>query len=230
MSSPWLEVVGWAGSAVLIVSLLQSRVLRLRQLNLVASVVLVFYNAVVGVWPMLGMNLAIVGINLWHLAKLRREGGGFSVVEVRPDDPVLAGLLARHGDDIARFNPGTDLDAPDVDLAGLVLRGDETVGVVLARDDGGGTARIVLDYVTPRYRDVRPGRHVYGASGFFTDRGYRRVVAPTGMRANDGYLHHVGFRRVGDDLAIDLPGAPAPEPAPAPAPGARPGPGGSGGR
>ena len=33
----WLEVVGWIGSALLIVSLLQTRVLRFRILNLAAS-------------------------------------------------------------------------------------------------------------------------------------------------------------------------------------------------
>ena len=42
----WLDVLGWAGSALLIYSLMQARVLRFRLLNLVACVILMIFNAV----------------------------------------------------------------------------------------------------------------------------------------------------------------------------------------
>ena len=91
----WLEVVGWAGSIVLIVSLLQSRPVRLRQLNLVANVVLVFYNSMVRVWPMVGVNAALVVINLWHLLKLSDEEAsdddGAADASPDPRDPETAG-------------------------------------------------------------------------------------------------------------------------------------------
>jgi hypothetical protein len=67
------DIIGWAGSALLIVSLLQHDMMRLRVLNLVASVVLVAYNAWAGVWPMVGMNGAVVLINIWFIVKLRRD-------------------------------------------------------------------------------------------------------------------------------------------------------------
>ena len=41
----WLDALGWAGSALLIFSLLQARVLRFRVLNLIASTVLTVFNA-----------------------------------------------------------------------------------------------------------------------------------------------------------------------------------------
>ena len=67
----WVEVLGWVGSALLIVSLLQTRLLRLRVLNTIAAVVLVAFNWLIGVWPMTVMNLAIVVINLVQIARLR---------------------------------------------------------------------------------------------------------------------------------------------------------------
>lgn len=204
----WLEVLGWAGSALLVTSVLQPRLLRLRQLNLVASVLLVAYNAALGVWPMVAMNLAIAGINVWHLARLvrsRHDPAAYAVVEVVPDDPYLAHLLAHHGADIARFNPGFAWDGtrPGA-FAFLVLRGGETVGCVLAHDAGDGVAEVALDYVAPRFRDFTPGEFVFQQSGLFTDRGYRSVVAPRGMRAADAYLAKVGFRPRGDDRVLDL--------------------------
>ena len=58
LADHWLDLFGWAGSALLIVSLLQARVLRFRVLNLVAGLMLVLFNACIGVWPMVAMNLA----------------------------------------------------------------------------------------------------------------------------------------------------------------------------
>ena len=68
----WLEVFGWAGSALLVISLLQTRMLRLRILNLIASLALVAYNAMVAVWPMVGMNLVVAAIDVYFIMKIIR--------------------------------------------------------------------------------------------------------------------------------------------------------------
>ena len=47
----WLDLIGWCGSALLIVSLMQARVLLFRVLNLFASVVLTGFNAALEIWP-----------------------------------------------------------------------------------------------------------------------------------------------------------------------------------
>ena len=54
MSSWSIQALGWAGSALLIFSLLQQRVLRFRLLNLTASCTLIVFNAMLHVWPMVG--------------------------------------------------------------------------------------------------------------------------------------------------------------------------------
>ena len=145
----WLDIVGWAGSALLVFSLLQSRVLRFRLLNTVACGVLVFFNAMIGVWPMVAMNLVLAAINLWFIAQLlrqRHDEAAFEVLRVHTDDDYLAHVLSTHADDIHRYQPDFAGPQPD-EGAFIVIKGDETVGVVvLARD--GETARVRLDYVT----------------------------------------------------------------------------------
>ena len=69
----WVEVFGWIGSALLIVSLLQGKMLTLRIINSVASAMLVVYNILVETWPMVGMNAAVILINAWHIRKILRE-------------------------------------------------------------------------------------------------------------------------------------------------------------
>jgi hypothetical protein len=201
-------VIGWAGSAILITSLLQTRVLRLRQLNLVAAVLLVVYNAALGVWPMVAMNVCIAAINVWHLVRLlrtRHDPGTYEVVEIGPAESYLVNVMTRHHADIARFNPEIEWAAASPGaMAFLVLREGETVGVVLARDAAHGVAQVELDYVLPRFRDFTPGEFVYQRSGLFTDRGFRRVIAPRRMRQAEAYLTGVGFRREGPDRVLDL--------------------------
>jgi hypothetical protein len=202
----WLDVIGWAGSALLVWSLVQSRLLHLRLFNLVGCVVLLGYNLALRVWPMVGLNLVLAGINLWYLVRhytTRHDGRRYEVVELGADDGFLGHVLRVHGRDIARFNPGFTGPA---DLPGrtalLVMCGDEVVGVVLLRTVDDGVAQIELDYVTRKYRDLTPGEFVFHRSGVLAGRGLRRVVTRPGML--EPYYDRLGFRPHGDAYALDL--------------------------
>jgi hypothetical protein len=202
----WLDIVGWAGSALLVWSLLQARILRLRALNLIGCLILIGYNAAIGVWPMVGLNVVLAVINVWYLGTMlatRHDERAYRVVEVGTDDEFLAHVLRVHADDIARFNPG--FAWPGVGpgrSAYVVVRGDEVVGVVLVRAIGGDVAQVELDYVTQRFRDFTPGEFVYRRSHLFTERGFRRVVTPPGMVTP--YYDRLGFRRAGDSYVLEL--------------------------
>jgi hypothetical protein len=190
----WLEVVGWAGSALIIVSLMQARVLRFRVLNLVGAFFATVYNSIIGVWPFAAMNAVIVVIDVYWLVRLLRERHDetvYSVVEVDGDDAYLRHVLRVHDDDIARFQPAFTADGGGA--AFLVQRGDETVGVVVVRDAGDGVGRVELDYVTPRFRDFTPGEFVYRHSGVFAAHGLRSLVVDA-LPQNREYFERVGFR------------------------------------
>src|SRR3954447_568345 len=191
----WLDLVGWCGSALLVISLMQARVLRFRVLNLVACVVLTGFNAALQIWPMVAMNAVLTVINLWHIRRLvttRHDEAVFEVLEVGPEDEYLRHVLRIHGADILKFQPDLVWDgAAPGRLAFLVQRDDETVGVVLVRDEGDGVARVELDYVTPRYRDFSPGEFVWRRSTVLRQRGFHRVVTPAQMV--DAYYGRLGF-------------------------------------
>jgi hypothetical protein len=203
---PWLDIVGWAGSALLIYSVMQARVLRFRVLNLAACVVLAGFNAALGIWPMVAMNIALCGINLWHIRKLvgtRHDETAYEVLEVGPADEYLRHVLQVHGADILQHQPDFRWDgAAPGRIAFLVQRADETVGVVLVRDAGDGVARVVLDYVTPRYRDFSPGEFVWRRSNVLRDRGFRSVLTPERMVGP--YYARLGFEPR-DNGAFELP-------------------------
>ncbi|MEU8662162.1 hypothetical protein [Actinoplanes philippinensis] len=202
-----LDVIGWVGSALLVWSLLQSRLLRLRALNLVGCLVLIGFNAAVGVWPMVGLNVVLAVINVWYLWRMlatRHDDKVYQVVEVRTDDAFLLHVLRAHHEDIKRFNPGfgTDHLARPGAAAFLIVHVDEVAGVVVFHTADDGVAQVDLDYVVERYRDLTPGEFVFRRSGYFTDRGCRVVLTPPGMRAP--YYGRLGFQRSGDSYRLEL--------------------------
>lgn len=200
-----LEAIGWAGSAILVVSLLQTNLHRLRWINLVGCLVLVGYNAVLGVWPMVGLNVVLSAVNIWHLVRAARERHdqrAYEILQVDGGDSYLRHVLRIHDADIRRFNPELVLDPFAGDDAYLVLTGDETVGVTIVRPEPEGVAQVLLDYVTPRYRDRSPGELVFGPAGPIRGSGYRRVKTPPGMVAP--YYDRLGFTRVGDHFELTV--------------------------
>lgn len=204
-----LDAVGWAGSALLVWSLLQTRLLRLRALNLLGCLVLIGFNGAVGVWPMVGLNVVLAVINIWYLVRMlatRHDDKAYQVVEARTDDGLLAHVLRTHHDDIVRFNPGftpQDLHRDNA-AAFLIVNVDEVVGVVVFHVAANGVAQVKLDYVTERYRDFTPGEFVFRHSRYFIDRGCHTVITPPGMRAP--YYGRLGFRRDGDSYVLELAG------------------------
>lgn len=204
-----LEVFGWVSSILVVWSLMQARVLRFRVMNLAGAALATVVNALLGIWPFAAMNGAIAVIDvywIWRLTRDRHDSDVYDVVEVGIDDAYLHHVLRVNADDVAATHPsfrmagagagsGAADSTPDRS-AFLVLRGDETVGMVVVRDAGGGVGEVELDYVTQRFRDFTPGEFVYRRSGVFSDKGFAKLVVVAEPGTSD-YYQRVGFQRVG---------------------------------
>ncbi len=204
LATYWLELLGWGGSALLVYSLLQRRVLRFRILNLLGGSVLITFNALMGVWPMVALNLVTSLINVYFIVRLRREAhdeAAYEVFEVGADDAYLRHTLRSHASDINKLQPTFTGEVLPGEEAFIVVKGDETVGVVVIRRDG-TIARVMLDYVTPKFRDFTPGEFVWRRSDLLTSRGYRHVM--THPAQVNPYYEEIGFRRNGDAWLLDL--------------------------
>ncbi|MCU0279841.1 MAG: hypothetical protein MUE31_13255 [Candidatus Nanopelagicales bacterium] len=190
-----LEIFGWIGSGLIVLSLAQARVWRFRVMNFIGAVIATVYNAMLSIWPFAAMNLIIAVIDAYWIVKLNRErqpqSHPYDLLEVDHDDAYLQHFLTTHAADTKKFFPEFDPQAASASNV-LVVRGDETVGVVTIAEIREGTADISLDYVTERFRDFSPGTFVYEDSGMFERLGVTRVTAPAS--AGEAYLKKMGFR------------------------------------
>lgn len=194
-----LELVGYAASVLVAVSLMMSSILRLRVINLVGSLAFTVYGALIGAYPVAAVNGFIVLINLYYLRQMLRTKEFFRLVSVRPDSEYIATFLSYHAAEIERFVPGFAFDPASTDNALFVLRDMMPAGLLLGRVHD-GALHVALDFVIPQYRDFKIGRYLFQEEAdFFRARGIRQIVAPAGNDQHAAYLRRMGFHPVPGD-------------------------------
>ncbi len=194
-----VELIGYVASALIVLSLLMASILRLRIINLIGAAVFAVYGTLIGSWPVIVTNAAIVVIDVYHLAIIvrdHRKQGYFEVVQVPPDSPILDRFVRFHHDEIARFEPrfpGLHTDQ----RAWMVLRDAVPVGAVVGElhDD---ELRLDLDHVVAEHRDFTAGEVLYGRSGVFQELGVVAVTSRADTPAHRRYLERMGFVPEGD--------------------------------
>lgn len=200
-------MIGYVASALVVLSLAMTSVVRLRVISLVGSLAFVVYGLQLPSPPIVVTNLAIMGLNLWFL---RLELGGkrsLGATVVPADDPFLVDFLRYHLTDIHRFQPSFELTGPPAELqvALLLMRDGLPAGALIGRvhDD---ELRVALDYVTKPYRDSQISTWLYGkGAGVFRRLGVHRITTEPGTEPHSTYLARCGFRRVGDRYELTLP-------------------------
>lgn len=198
MSDVALEVFGWIGSGLVVWSLMQARVLRFRWMNLAGALIAGTYNAVIGIWPFVVMNYAIAIIDIYWLRRLyneRHDPAVYRVITMPSDSPYLAHVMEVHAADIAEHAPAFALAPDPARTTFLVVRGDEPVGIVAVRDEGGGIGLIELDWVKKRFRDFTPGEFIYTHSGAMAAAGFSRLEVAPHEATDVDYLGAMGFRQ-----------------------------------
>ena len=207
----WFQAAGWIGSALVVFSLVQTNIMRFRWINFAGAVIAAIWNILAGMWPFVAMNGAIAIIDAYFLLKLYRERHDatvYQVVEVAPNDSYLQYLLNTNADDIAKFtnyNLAASGASDPNRSAFLVLNGDETVGAVEVENTGNGIGRVLLDWVSPKYRNFSPGEFVYQQSGVFREKGFRQLIVPPGvLTSSSDYLQRIGFNQSPEGWALSV--------------------------
>ena len=68
-----IEVLGYAASVMVAISLMMKDIVLLRWLNFVGCSFFVAYGYAIEAWPVAGMNAFVACINIFHLIKIYRN-------------------------------------------------------------------------------------------------------------------------------------------------------------
>lgn len=192
-----IQAIGYVGSALIILSLLQRSILRLRAVGIVASVTFLFYSIAIEAYPVAVVNAVAASIHLYYLRKLiRRKSEVFKLLTLRPDSRYLQYFLDFYKDDIAtRFQPDFAYEPEDNTLAVFMLRDLVPAGLLVARLHGDSSFEILLDYVIPQYRDFKLANWLYSEeSGIFDHAGCKCAWTRVTNPEQEEYFTKVGFK------------------------------------
>jgi len=188
-----IEIYGYIGSALVVISMLMSSVVKLRVINVAGSIISGTYALIIGSFPLALMNICLIVINVYNLYKLLKTEQKYDFVEGTSIDTLIGYFLEHYKQDIQTYFPSFDSKNADIDRAYVVCCDGNPAGVLLGKDLGNGIVDVVLDYSTPAYRDCSVGAYAYSK---LQTKGVKKLqFAQNAAEAHTAYLAKMGFAK-----------------------------------
>lgn len=193
----YLEIFGYIGTALVILSMMMSSVTYLRIFNISGSIISMTYSFISVAYPVAVLNLALIIINAAQLIRSFISKRTLYCIKVGADNELLGIFCDRYGSDIKKFFPRSEIE----DEIYIVTDGARAVGV-LAGKRCGDTLELSVSYAVPGYRTRYIGAHLFPkleAEGILS-------VTVTGVqnRMQVGHLTKLGFTLCNGKLRKNL--------------------------
>lgn len=201
----WFEIVGWAAAIIVLAALSVRQIVLRRVLLTAACAFMLLYAVVTQQWPVAVIAAALGGYNglRLHRELTPEPSDEIAAVPIDQHAPFLDDFLRANLSDIQHSQPAFTLET-EAPFVRLITRRGLPAGVFLGRPEG-AELHVILDYVTPRYRDSRAGRWLMGeGKTTFTDAGFKRLVVVPTTYEHQSYLEGLGFHPEGARLVYDL--------------------------
>ena len=185
------ELIGYLGSALVIVSMLMTSVVKLRIINTVGSVIFAVYALLIHSYPTAAMQVALIIINVVNLCKLLNTKKEYSVVKLTGADSFPKYFLEQNGDDIKKIFPDFSQLKSD-DSVYLICCHSDCAGILVGTPAPENTLNVSLDYTTPAYRDTSVGKFLYNK---LKEDNIQKLTAQTSIELHEKYLIKMGFEK-----------------------------------
>lgn len=157
----YIELFGYLGSVLVVVSMLMSSVVKLRIINMIGSLISGTYALIIGSFPLALMNICLIIINVINLIKLLRVDRKYELVEGCTKDAYYAYFLQHYGQDIKAYFPEFSKEKNMGNKVYYVFCNEAPAGLFLGNMDENRNTKIELDYTTPAYRDCSVAKFLY---------------------------------------------------------------------
>jgi len=191
---------GYIASVVVAVSLMMKSIVKLRWYNLLGAGLFSAYGFWIGALPVGVLNLFIAICDVYYLYQMKAQKEYFQVIEGESKDSYLSAFLNFYKAEIAKIFPDFKFVADENVRVYYILRNLVPAGILLVKKVDEDTLSIVLDYVSPMYRDLKVGKFVFIDHEYvFSEHGFKRLITQAGDEKHTEYLQRMGF--VKSDIA-----------------------------
>lgn len=199
------ELIGYLASALVAISLMMSKIVKLRIVNMLGAITFTVYGLLINSYPVAGVNAFIVFVNVYYLAQIYTSKEYFKLIQVSTSDEYLIYFLEFYENEINKFQPGFSYQPQDTDLCMIVLRDMIPAGVLIGETDEPKTLTVKLDFVIPRFRDFKIGRYLFhDKKDYFLNEGITTIRSKPVNKKHNKYLKQMGFRKDGVWYKLEL--------------------------
>lgn len=185
-----LELFGYLGSLLVVVSLMMSSVVKLRVYNTIGSVISATYALIIHSYPLALMNICLVFINVYNLLKLLGSDKHYDLIDSSTDESYLKYFMNYYKQDMETFFPNIGEEQRGMDRAYIVCSDAKPVGLLMGMLDREGTLEVAVDYAVPTYRDCSIGKFLYPQ---LAKKGIRKLVCRDYGEKHETYMRKMGF-------------------------------------
>ena len=142
-----LEWLGYLASALVVISLMMSSILRLRWFNLAGALLMCVYGVLIHAAPVAVLNLFIVLVDLYYLKQIYFSRDYFDILQPSTESHYLNHFLEFHKQEIKAHIPEFQLPIPGEAVAFFVLRNTIPACLFIAipeEEDHSGSSLILL--------------------------------------------------------------------------------------
>ncbi len=189
-----IEIIGYTGSALVIVSMLMTSVVKLRVINMIGSVIFCAYALCIHSYPTAAMQVALIIINIINLRKLLNTKKEYSVVKQKGAQAFSNYFITQNNEDIKKIFPDFDQINPE-DTVYLICCHSDCAGILVGRPSVENSLSVTLDYTTPAYRDTSVGKFLYNK---LKEDSIKKLIARSNMELHQKYLLKMGFTQNND--------------------------------
>ncbi len=182
-----IELIGYIGTALVIISMLMTSLVRLRILNICGSLISIIYGILVQTYPTVLLNTVLIAVNLAQLIRVSRKKSTFHYVKTTSSDASVGYFLELYGKDIAEYFPKNVKSLDACAEAHIAFCGSEPAGIIIGTRRG-SEYNLIIDYATPRYRDFTVSPFIYEQ---LKSEGINTLLADD----NEAYFKKIGFEK-----------------------------------
>lgn len=185
----YYEIIGYTGTCLVLLSMMMTSVVKLRVVNVMGSLFSMTYAILSNAWPVVFLNAGLIMINVFQLIRFKTSKKSFYTVDIKEDNGAFKRFIKQYRDDIGLYYPDFDYSFGDAEIK-MIYSDDEIAGVFVSHQQG-NTLNIMLDYTTPKYRDISVAKYLYTT---LQESGVSRFVTNTASDTHNKYLEKIGFK------------------------------------
>lgn len=159
-TSLYLELFGYLGSFLVVISMLMSSVIKLRVINITGSIISGTYALIIGSFPLALMNICLIIINFYNILKLKKESRKYEIIKGDTQDAFYKYFVNHYSEDIKNYFCDFEDQKDSGDTVYYVFCNEAPVGLFVGNQKA-DQINIVLDYTVPPYRDCSVAKFLY---------------------------------------------------------------------